>query len=98
MGIMHVSLIMYMNPAHIVGSELSVIGAVILGGASIMGGKGSIIGTMLGVTMISLLDNSLILMGLSSVWHQFFVGLMIIIGVSITSYQNKIRSRRLLVF
>jgi len=98
MGIMHVSLIMYMNPAHIVGSELSVIGAVILGGASIMGGKGSIIGTMLGVTMISLLDNSLILMGLSSVWHQFFVGLMIIIGVRITSYQNKIRSRRLLVF
>lgn len=97
MGIMHVSLIRYLNPAHIVGSEISVIGAVILGGASIMGGKGSIIGTMLGVAMISLLNNSLILMGLSSVWHKFFVGLIIIIGVSITSYQNKRRSKRLLV-
>jgi simple sugar transport system permease protein len=98
MGIMHVSLIRYLNPAHIVGSEISVIGAVILGGASILGGKGSIVGTLLGVAMISLLDNSLILIGLSSFWHEFFVGLIIIIGVSITSYQNKWKSKRLLAF
>jgi len=70
----------------------------LLGGARITGGTGSIIGTLLGVVMISILEKNLVLMGLSSYWHQLFVGLIIIIGVSITSYQNKRRGIRSLTF
>lgn len=98
MGVMHISLLRYSNPMYIVGTELGVIAAVVLGGARITGGTGSIIGTLLGVTMISILEKNLVLMGLSSYWHQLFVGLIIIIGVSITSYQNKRRGIRSLTF
>lgn len=98
MGVMHISLLRYSNPMYIVGSELGVIAAVVLGGARITGGTGSIIGTLLGVAMISILEKNLVLMGLSSYWHQLFVGLIIIIGVSITSYQNKRRGIRSLTF
>jgi len=98
MGVMHISLLRYSNPMYIVGTELGVIAAVVLGGARITGGTGSIIGTLLGVAMISILEKNLVLMGLSSYWHQLFVGLIIIIGVSITSYQNKRRGISNLTF
>jgi len=99
MGIMHVSLIRYSNPNYIVDSELlKVIAAVVLGGASITGGKGSIIGTLLGVLMITVLEKNLVLLGLSSYWQQFFVGLILVLGVSVTHIQAKIRNRnRILV-
>jgi len=98
MGVMHVSLIRYSNPLYIVGDELGVIAAVVLGGARITGGSGSIIGTLLGVAMIIVLEKNLILMGLSSYWHQFFIGMIIIIGVSITYYQSKLRAKRSLMY
>lgn len=88
-GILHISLIRYGNPTYLVGTELSVIAAVVLGGTRITGGSGTVIGTILGVTMITMLDNSLILVGLSSYWQHFFVGLIIVISVSFTSYQSK---------
>ncbi len=98
MGVMHISLLRYSNPMYIVGTELTVIAAVVLGGARITGGTGSILGTLLGVIMISILKKNLVLMGLSSYWHEFFVGLIIIVSVSITSYQNKRRSMESLTF
>jgi simple sugar transport system permease protein len=88
-GILHISLIRYSNPTYIVGTELGVIAAVVLGGSRITGGSGTIIGTIMGVAMVTILNNSLILVGLSSYWNNFFVGLIIIVSVSITSYQSK---------
>jgi simple sugar transport system permease protein len=84
----------YSNPNYIVGTELSVIAAVVIGGARITGGTGSIIGTILGVVMIVILEKNLVLIGLSSYWQQFFIGLIIIVGVSVTYIQNRIRSGR----
>ena len=88
-GVIHISLIRYGNPTYIVGDELNVIAAVVLGGTRITGGTGTIIGTIMGVAMVTILNNSLILVGLSSYWHTFFVGLIIVISVSLTSYRNK---------
>ena len=98
MGVMHVSLIQYSNPMYIVGDELSVIAAVVLGGASITGGSGSVIGTLLGVSMITILEKNLVLIGLSSYWHKFFIGLIITLGVSATYYQAKVRGRKTLSY
>jgi len=98
MGVMHVSLLRYSNPNYIVGDELNVIAAVVLGGARITGGSGSLLGTMLGVAMIVILEKNLVLIGLSSYWHQFFIGLIIIVGVSITYYQNLRRANQRVVF
>ncbi|MEW5814169.1 MAG: ABC transporter permease [Spirochaetota bacterium] len=98
MGIMHLSLIRYSNPNYIVGTELSVIAAVVLGGTRITGGTGSFAGTLLGVAMITILEKNLVFIGLSSYWQQFFIGVIIVISVSITYLQNRIQSRRKLIF
>ncbi len=88
-GILHVSLIRYSNPTYLVGSELSVIAPVVLGGTRITGGTGTIIGTVLGVALITLINNSLILIGLSSFWQGFFTGVIVAISVSLSSYQSR---------
>jgi simple sugar transport system permease protein len=99
MGIMAVSLIRYSNPTYIVDTELlPVIAAVVLGGASIMGGSGTLTGTLLGVALIGILQQNLVLIGLSSYWQQFFVGLMLVVGVTVTHVQRRIQSRRQLTF
>jgi simple sugar transport system permease protein len=98
MGVMHTSLISYSNATYIINTELlHVIAAVILGGASILGGTGTLTGTIQGVVMIAILDKNLVMLGLSSFWQQFFTGLIIVLGVSITHIQKRIRSRRSLV-
>jgi simple sugar transport system permease protein len=99
MGVMHLSLIRYSNPNYIVDTELlKVIAAVIIGGSKITGGSGTLTGTLLGVVMMVILEKNLVLMGLSSYWHQFFTGLIIVTGVSITHYQSKLQSSKSLSF
>ena len=63
------------------GMELSAIAATVIGGTSIAGGAGSIIGTFVGVIIISLINNILILAGAPGFYYQLFVGLIIIFVV-----------------
>lgn len=93
-GILHLSLIRYSNPNYLVGTELNIIAAVVLGGTRITGGRGTMTGTILGVALITILQKNLVLMGLSSYWQEFFVGLIIVLGVSITHLQGKFESRK----
>lgn len=97
MGVMHLALIRYSNPNYLVGTELGVIAAVVLGGTRISGGAGTITGTLIGCALITILEKNLILLGLSSYWQQFFIGVVIILGVTFTYSQNKIRSRKAVV-
>ena len=75
------------NPFDLVGTELDVIAAVVLGGAAITGGRGSVIGTLLGVMLIVIVNNSLILVGIPSVWQRVVIGAIIIIGTGVSAYQ-----------
>jgi ribose transport system permease protein len=65
------------------GDELSAIAAVILGGTSLFGGAGSVIGTMVGALMISLINNGLILAGLDTSQQQVVRGAIIILAVAL---------------
>ncbi len=94
MGIMHLGLIRYSNPNYLVGTELSVIAAVVLGGSRISGGTGTLTGTLIGVALITILEKNLVLIGLSSYWQQFFIGLIIVLGVTITYFQSNISTRK----
>ena len=71
------------------GMELSAIAAVVIGGTLISGGAGSIIGTFVGVLIISIINNVLILAGAPGFWYQLFVGLIIIIVVIVYSFRGR---------
>ncbi len=79
-GIMHVASNRLANPFDLAGSELEVIAAVILGGARITGGSGSVIGTLLGVILITLVNNVLILVGIPSTWQLAIIGAFIVLA------------------
>ena len=64
-----------------VGFELEVIAAVVLGGTSLMGGKGTIIGTVLGALTIAVLGNGLILAHVSPFFTQIVTGLIILVAI-----------------
>ncbi len=65
------------------GDELSAIAAVILGGTSLFGGSGAIIGTFMGALLIGLINNGLILAGLESSQQQVIRGVIIILAVAL---------------
>jgi rhamnose transport system permease protein len=71
------------------GLELDVIAAVVLGGASIYGGVGTIAGTVLGVLIIATLRNGLVLAGVPSTWQLFLLGILIILAVFLNEFFRK---------
>ncbi len=77
------------DPFSLVGLELSVIAAVVLGGARLTGGHGTILGTLLGVALIVLVQNSLIVLGIPSSWQTATIGLLILLGTGLPAYQAK---------
>jgi simple sugar transport system permease protein len=81
-------------PTVLVGKELDVVAAVVLGGASLMGGVGTVLGTFLGLALLAILQNGIVLLGVSSYWSPFFVGLVILISVSATAWSQRERRTR----
>ena len=81
------------QPNAIVGRELEVIAATVLGGASLAGGAGSVLGTAMGVALLAIVWNGLVIMGVSSYWHKVIIGLIIICSVRINAYNRKRNAR-----
>ena len=79
------------TPTVLVRKELDVFAAVVLGGASLAGGVGTVFGAILGVTLLAILQNCLVLLSVSSHWNQWFVGLTILCAVSITAWRDRRR-------
>jgi simple sugar transport system permease protein len=82
-GVVHVASNRLANPFDLSGRELDVIAAVILGGARISGGSGSVSGTLLGVVLVVLVNNVLILVGVPSTWQKVIIGAFILIAGTI---------------
>ena len=77
------------TPGSGAGLELDAIGAAIIGGTSMTGGSGSIIGTLLGVFVMSLLKTGLPYIGLQANWQQIITGIILILAVFIDIVKNK---------
>jgi simple sugar transport system permease protein len=81
-------------PNALIGRELDVLAAVVLGGASLLGGIGTVSGTILGIVLLAILQNGLTLLGVSSYSFGFVTGLIILISVSATAYAAKRQQNR----
>jgi ribose/xylose/arabinose/galactoside ABC-type transport system permease subunit len=79
------------QPIAAVGLELNAIAAVVIGGASLFGGKGSMLGTLLGVLIIGLINNGLTLKNVQPFWVQFIQGAVIFGAVLLDSLNQKRR-------
>lgn len=74
------------NPLTGNGMELSAIAAVVVGGAALTGGKGTILGTLLGAVIAGVLGNALILAGVDGNWQQVATGVLILAAVFINRF------------
>ena len=82
-------------PTDLYGGEMMIIAAVVLGGTKISGGKGTVLGTILGLILITVSENSLILVGIPSHWQRFATGVIIVCGTALSAYQSLKNSRKI---
>lgn len=95
-GIMYASVNTVIIPGYGSGQELNGIAAVVIGGTSMAGGSGSIVGTLIGVFIMSVLKSGLTSVGLQSHWQTFFTGFVVIGAVLLdqlrTASAQKVKS------
>ncbi len=95
-GTVGVATIMYMlrmsiaSPILGVGFELNAIAAVVIGGTSMSGGKGSLVGTFLGASIMGVLNNGLLLIGMGDFARQIVTGVIIILAVILDTYRTRL--------
>src|SRR5690625_7726226 len=80
-GVIMASRLNSAQPALGMGYELEAIAAVVIGGTSLQGGKGSIIGTVIGALIMGTLFNGLRIMSIPQEWQQVAVGAVILVAV-----------------
>lgn len=98
MGVIYIAGTNSVNPVSLVGTEMSVIACVVIGGAAPQGGYGRIFGTLLGVILYYLFNQTLIYLGLSASWQDFFMGIVLLFSIISTSYQRRLKDRKNFIF
>ena len=81
-GVLQFSFVKMGDPTTASGKELDVIAAVIVGGASLSGGRGNILGTIIGALIMSIVDNGCTNAGISNSWQQVVTGAIILLAVA----------------
>jgi ribose transport system permease protein len=89
-GIINVSQLASSAPRAATGLEFTVITAVVLGGTSLAGGKGTLVGTLIGVIILRILNNGLVLMEVSSFFQDVARGVVLILAVSFDQIRIKL--------
>jgi erythritol transport system permease protein len=74
--------------------ELNAIAAVVIGGAALSGGRGTVRGTIIGAFVIGFLANGLVIVGVSPFWQQVITGAVIILAVAVDQIQQMIQRQR----
>lgn len=99
-GVMYVSDIQWAQPlqSRLIGKELFIIAAVIIGGTRLSGGEGKIFGVFIGILLVRLFETTLIFLGLTPFWFYFFTGLVLLCILTWTSSQRHYANRRMQIF
>ena len=83
------------HPATGESFELNAIAAVVLGGTSLMGGRGSVTGSLIGAFVIGVLADGLVMLGVSEFWQMVIKGLVIVVAVGLDQAQVRLQARLL---
>ncbi len=75
------------------GDELQVIAAVVIGGTSLFGGEGGVIGTFIGAVLIGVLNNGLVMLNVSPYWQPIVTGTVVVLSVFIDQFAKQRRRR-----
>jgi ribose transport system permease protein len=89
-GMIEASRLVTGQPTAGIGYELAVIAAVVIGGASLSGGEGTVAGTIAGAFLMGLISNGSNLLGVSPFWQQVLIGTIIVLAVAV----DELRKRR----
>lgn len=92
-GVLSLSRFNVAAPNSGVGTEMRVISACVIGGASLTGGVGTIFGSVLGILLLNIINNGLVLMSVSVYWQDLISGAILIIAVTIDMLSHKRKSR-----
>jgi ribose/xylose/arabinose/galactoside ABC-type transport system permease subunit len=76
------------------GYELSVIAAVIIGGVSLYGGRGTIPGVLIGAALLGVINNGIILVGLAGYWQELITGLVIVAAATLDIMRQRLEAVR----
>ena len=79
------------------GIELNVIAAVVIGGVSMSGGEGSVVGILIGAAIMGVIKNSFILLNLKATWQTITIGFLILLAVGIDSVTKKYKANKLTI-
>lgn len=72
-----------------IGMELHTLASVVIGGTALFGGRSTMIGTVLGVLILQVLENGLLLAGVSNFWQRVGLGLIVIAAVAMRTYRDR---------
>jgi ribose transport system permease protein len=93
-GILTLAFFKSSDPSLGAGLELQVIAAVVIGGTSLAGGSGSLLGALIGVILISMIGSGLVFYGISGNWAEFVTGVVIIAAIALDRTIKRRRSAR----
>ena len=94
-SIVHTTIVGQIDPNTYLNYEMDVISIVVLGGASLAGGVGTILGTSLGIVLMAIIKNGLVLARVSSYWQDVVMGLIILVTISVDVINYKREQARL---
>lgn len=94
-AVLHTSIVQQVDPNTFNGLEMDVIACVVIGGASTIGGFGSVTGTVLGVILMAIMKNGLVLAHIPTYWQKIVIGFIILLAVSVDVINRRREVNRL---
>ncbi len=93
-GIIYMARFTSATPTFGQGLEMTAISAAVIGGASLTGGKGTVLGAVLGITLLQLVTSSMVLLNINPYWQTFIIGMILLTAISLDSLSQMRKEKK----